>query len=162
MKKHPSRLLLLAGLLAVSAFAAFEAGSFAYTKRVETKLLAEPKPLAEASGKLAFAHKVKVEEVQGSWLRVSEGDVSGWVFAGNLAAAMPDEGAKLDNVSFMASKTTASAATRGLDEDVVKYAQQRNLPNAQADLQWLQDTAAGITEADVDAFLQESKKGEFQ
>jgi hypothetical protein len=162
MKLHPPRLLLCAGLFAASAFAAFEAGTFAYTKRVETKLLAEPKPLAESSGKLAFARKVKVEEVQGSWLRVSEGEVSGWVFSGNLSATAPDENAKLDNVSFMASKTTASAATRGLEEDVVKYAQQRNLPNAQADLQWLQDTAAGITEADVDAFLQESKKGEFQ
>lgn len=162
MKTHPPRLLLCAGLFAVSAFAAYEAGSFAYTKRVETKLLAEPKVLAEATGKVAFAHKLKVEEVQGSWLKVREGDVTGWVFAGNLSATMPDEGAKLDQVSFMASKTTASAATRGLDDDVVKYAQQRNLPNAQADLQWLQDTAAGITEADVDAFLQEGKKGEYQ
>jgi hypothetical protein len=162
MKKHPPRLLVLAGLLTVSAFAAFEAGSFAYTKRVETKLYAEPKVLAASSGKLAFARKVKVDQVQGSWLHVSEGDVSGWVFSGNLSATMPDEGAKLDNVSFLASKTTASAATRGLDEDVVKYAAQRNLHTAQADLEWLQASAAEITEADVDGFLQESKKGEYQ
>jgi len=162
MKTTLPRVLLLAGLCAVSAFAAFEAGSFAYTKRLETKLLAEPKPLAEVSGKVAFAHKVKVEQVQGAWLRVSEGPVSGWVFGGNLTDAKPDETSKLDGVALMASNTTATAAARPLDDEVVKYAEQRNLGDARADLEWMQKTGTEITTEDVDQFLQEKKKGEFQ
>ncbi len=162
MKTHTPRVLLLAGLFAVSAFAAYEAGSFAYTKRLETKLLAEPKPLADVSGKIAFAHKVKVEQVQGTWLRVSEGAVSGWVFSGNLTDTKPDEGAKLDGVAMLASKTTATAAARPLDDEVVKYAEQRNLGDARADLEWMQKEGAEITSEDVDHFLQEQKKGEFQ
>lgn len=162
MKTHTPRVLLLAGLLAGSAFAAFEAGSFAYTKRLETKLLAEPKPTAAEAGKIAFAHKVKVEQVQGAWLRVSEGPVSGWVFNGNLTDAKPDEGSKLDGVALLASKTTATAAARPLDDEVVKYAEQRNLKDARVDLEWMQKIGTEITSDDVDHFLQENKKGEFQ
>jgi len=162
MKKSLPRVLLLAGLFAVSAFAAFEAGSITYTKRLETKLLAEPKPTAESSGTIAFAHQVKVEQVQGAWLRVSEGDVSGWVFAGNLSATKPDEGARLDGVALLASKTTATAAARPLDDAVVQYAAQRNFGDARADLEWMQAACAEITDATVDEFLQEQKKGEFQ
>ena len=162
MKKPIPRVLLLAGLCAVSAFAAFEAGTFAYTKRLETKLLAEPKPLAESAGTIAFAHKVKVEQVQGNWVRVSEGKAVGWVFAGNLTDTKPDEGSKLDGVALMASKTTATAAARPLDEAVVKYAEQRNLNDARADLEWMQQAGTEITTEDVDQFLQEQKKGEFQ
>lgn len=162
MKTHPQRLLLLAGVFAVSAFAAFEAGSFAYTKRVETKLLSEPKALAESTGKVAFARKVKVEQVQGSWLRVSEGDVSGWVFAGNLSATEPDEGAKLDKLTFVASQTSASAALRGLSPEAEAYAAQRNLGDPRADLEWMLTACAEITDEAVDEFLQENKKGEYQ
>lgn len=160
--KRTLRLLLLAGFSTVAAYAAYQAGGVAYTKKLETPLLAEPKPLASPAGKLALGVKVKVEQVQGAWVRVASDATAGWVFGGNLSETQPDEGAKLDGVAFMASKTTATAATRGLDEDVVKYAEQRNLPNARADLEWLQATAAGISEADVDAFLQEAKKGEYQ
>ena len=162
MKTHTPRVLLLAGLFAVSAFAAYEAGSFAYTKRLETKLLVEPTPTSEATGKIAFAHKVKVEQVRGAWLRVSEGPLSGWVFAGNLTDTKPDEGSKLDGVALMASKTTATAAARPLDDEVVKYAEQRNLGDARGDLEWMQKAGAEITSEDVDHFLQEKKKGEFQ
>lgn len=162
MKMPRPRLLLLAGLCAGSAFAAYEAGTFAYTKRVETNLLAEPKPLAASAGKIAFAHKVKIEEVQGPWLRVSEGPASGWVFVGNLSATKPAEGVGLDGLGLTASKTTATAAARPLDEAVVKYAEQRDLGKAREDLEWMQHACAAIAAADVDAFLQEKKKGEYQ
>lgn len=162
MKKPIPRLLLLAGLFAVSAFAAFEAGTFAYTKHLETKLLAEPKPLADPSGQLAFGRKVKIEQVQGAWLRVSEGAVSGWVFRGNLSVTAPDEGAKLDNAAWLASKTTATAAARPLDDTVIKYAEQRDLNQAREDLEWMQQASAEVTEEMVAQFLQDSRKGEYQ
>ena len=162
MKKPLSRILLLAGCLAVSAYAAFEVGGFAYAKRLETKLLAEPKPFAATTGSIAFGHQVKVEQVQGAWLRVSEGAMAGWVFNGNLSATKPDEGAKLDGIALLASKTTATAAARPLDETVVKYAEQRDLHQAGDDLEWMQQAAAAITTEDVDRFLQDSKKGEYQ
>jgi SH3-like domain-containing protein len=162
MKTPIPRLLLLAGFLAASAYAAFEAGSFAYTKKLETTLLAEPKPLAEPAGKIAQGHKVKVEEVKGAWLRVSEGPVAGWVYAGNLAATKPDESNKFDGVALLASKTTATAAARPLDDAVVEYATQRNLGDARGDLEWMMASCAEITEETVDQFLQEQKKGEYQ
>ena len=162
MKTPVSRFLLLAGLLAVSAYAAFEAGNFAYTKKLETTLLAEPKPLAESTGKIALGHQVKVEEVKGAWLRVSEGAVSGWVYAGNLAETKPDESSKFDGVALMASKTTATTAARPLDDAVVAYADQRKLGDARGDLEWMMQTCTEITEETVTEFLQEQKKGEYQ
>jgi hypothetical protein len=162
MKTHLPRFLLLAGFLTVSAFAAFEVGTFAYTKRLETNLLAEPKPTAESTGKIAFAHKVKVDEIKGPWLRVSEGAVAGWVFAANLSDAKPNENARLDGVALLASKTTATAAARPLDEAVVKYAEQRDLQSAGEDLQWMLTASDAITDDEVTAYLQENKKGEYQ
>jgi hypothetical protein len=162
MKKHTPAAVLLAALFAASALFAYEAGGFAYTKRAETKLLAEPKSQAEIAGRVAFARRVTIEEVQGVWLRVTDGQVSGWVFGGNLAETMPSEGKGLDGMPLLASKTTATAAARPLDAAVVQYAEQRSLGAASSDLQWMIDTSNGITEADVDQFMQEKKKGEFQ
>lgn len=161
--KTPARsAALLAALLCATALLAYEAGGLAYTKRSETKLLAEPKPLAEAAGKLAFGRKVKVEEVKGAWLRISDGPVSGWVFAGNLSATKPDEGKGLDGVPVAASETTATAAARPLTPASVEYATRRNLTGAREDLDWLLTECQAITPEEVAAFLQEKKKGEFQ
>jgi hypothetical protein len=162
MKTPLPRLLLLAGLLVASASAAFQVGSFAYTKSLETTLLAQPKPLAEPTGKIALGHQVKVEEIKGAWLRVSEGPVSGWVFTGSLSEAKPDESSKFDGVAMLASKTTATTAARPLDDTVVQYADQRNLGDARGDLEWMMETCTEITEENVTEFLQEQKKGEFQ
>lgn len=162
MKKPVLTAALLAALFTASALFAYEAGGFAYTKRVETKLLTEPKPLAESSGQLAFGKKVKIEEVQGSWLRVSDGPVSGWVFGGNLAESKPDEGKGLDGVAILASRTTATAAARPLSDATMAYAQQRNLGDAQGDLEWLVTACDAVTPEEVDAYLQEKKKGEYQ
>lgn len=154
--------VLLAGLLAASALVAYDAGGFAFTKRAETKLLAEPKPLAETTGKLDYGRKVKVDEVKGAWVRVSEGDVAGWVFGGNLSATKPAESVGMDGLAVMASKTTATAAARPLEEATVKYSEQENLGDALSDLQWMNEAAATVTAEDVDQYLQQNKKGEYQ
>ncbi len=162
MKKPTPLAVLCLGLLASSALLAFEAGGVAYTKRVETKLLAEPKPLAEASGKLAFGKKVKVEQVQGAWLRVSDGPVSGWVFGGNLSDVKPEEGKGLDMGPLFASKTTATAAARPLTDAAIAYAKEKNLGEAQADLEWMTEQAKAVTPEEIEAYLQAHKKGEYQ
>lgn len=162
MKTPLPSVLLLAGLIATPLLCAYEAGGFAYTKRIETKLLAEPKPLAEAAGKLAFGKKVKIDQVQGAWLHVSDGPVAGWVFAGNLSETKPADGKGFDAVPLLASKTTATAAARPLSDAAVAYAQQRNLGEAQADLEWMLTSSRAITPEEIEAYLQENKKGEFQ
>ncbi len=162
MKTSARPTALVTALLCATALLAFENGGTAYTKRVETKLLAEPKPLAEAAGKLAFGRKVKVEQVQGAWLRISDGPTAGWVFAGNLSATLPNEGKGLDGLPVAASETTATAAARPLTPAAVEYAGRRNLTDARADLDWLLEQCQTIAPEDVEAFLQEKKKGEFQ
>jgi SH3-like domain-containing protein len=163
MKARPApfhwRLVVL--LLALAA-AAFSAGGTAYTKRYETSLLAEPSPLAAVNGKVRFASKLKVKEARGAWLRVSDGSTTGWVFSGNLAAAKPEENAGTDQLGLSASATTATAAARPLTPAASEYADRRNLGDARGDLNWLNTECHSITNAEVDKFLQEKKKGEFQ
>lgn len=161
-KPTPLAILLAAGLLATSALLAYEAGGTAYTKRAETTLLAEPKPLAAAAGKLTFGKKVKIEQVQGAWLRVSDGPVSGWVFNGNLTDTKPAEGKGLDMGPLLASKTTATAAARPLTDATIEYAKQKNLGEAQGDLEWVVEQARALTPEEIEAYLQEHKKGEYQ
>src|SRR5207253_7236 len=124
-------LLMLTG--AVSLDAALTAGGSAFTKRFETKLLSEPKPLAEANGTLAYGQKVKVEQVQGPWTRISDGAKTGWVFAGNLSETQPDENKGLAIAGLEASKTTATAAARPLSPAANDYAAKNNLTNARDD-----------------------------
>jgi hypothetical protein len=165
MKTNPPvtlRLALLLGLLVVSTALAIEAGSFAYTKRVETNVLSEPRALAPSTGKLGFRRKVKVDKVQGAWLHVSDGPVGGWVFSGNLADTMPAEIKGADGNPLLAGATTATASNRPLSEEAEAYASQRNLGAARNDLNWLQLQCKSITDANVTSFLQAQKKGEFQ
>lgn len=155
----PAALLLAA---AVPAEAALTAGGAAYTKKYETNLLAEPSPLAAVTGKLAFGRALKVNEARGAWFKVADGAKTGWVFAGNLSEAKPAEGRGLDGLGVSASNTTATAAARPLTPAADDYAVRRNLANARDDLNWLLAQCHGITAADVEAFLKEQKKGEFQ
>ena len=53
-----SRIVLTAILLAAPALAALAPGGTAYTKRMETKLLAEPQPLAE-TGRSALPGRMR-------------------------------------------------------------------------------------------------------
>ena len=163
MKSRPLKLAVAFALLAAPVLlAAFAVGGFAYTKRPETALLAEPNALAEPAARVPYARQLKVEEVRGRWLRVKEGKSAGWVFAGNLSATAPVEGKGADGLGLDASQTTATAAARGLSPAAVEYAGRRNLADARENLDWLVTQCQGITPDDVSAFLQEKKKGEFQ
>jgi hypothetical protein len=165
MKPHLlPRWWLSALLLAVGATleAALVAGGTAYTKRLETTLLAEPAPLAAATGKLAYGRALKIAEARGAWLHVSDGPVSGWVFAGNVSATQPNEPKGLDGLGLAASQTTATAAARPLTPAAASYADRRNLANAHEDINWLLTQCHAITPEAVAAFLQENKRGEFQ
>jgi hypothetical protein len=157
-----ARLAVLLGLLGTSAVLAFEAGHAAYTKRVETNLLTEPRPLAPLAGKLGYRRKVTINEVRGGWLRVSDGPAGGWVFAGNLAEKQPEEIKGADGLPLSASQTTATAAARPLTPAANDYAVRRNLGEARRDLDWLQAQCKALTPEEVNAYLQAQKKGEFQ
>jgi hypothetical protein len=164
VRPAPSRWLLLALLLASAApaTAALTAGSTAYTKRFETSLLAEPSPLATVNGKIRFASKLKVKEARGAWLRVSDGTTTGWVFAGNVSETKPDDSSGADKLGLAASTTTATAAARPLTPAASDYADRRNLGDARNDLNWLDAECHKLTSNEVNHFLQEKKKGEFQ
>lgn len=142
--------------------AAFSAGGTAYTKRFETALLSEPKLLATPVAKLPYARKLKVEQVQGAWLRVSAGRTTGWVFAGNLADAKPSETRGLDGLPLAASETSASAAARPLAPASEEYSERHGLEDSGDDLAWLREQRAAISDDDVQTFLREQKKGEHQ
>ena len=156
------KLVLGALLLAAPALAALAPGGTAYTKRMETRLLAEPQPLAETAARVGYARKLKIEEIRGAWLRVSDGAKSGWVFAGNVAEQKPDESRGLDGLPVAASETTATAAARPLAPAAIDYADRRGLAQSRGDVEWLEQTSADITAADVQAYMQAQKKGEFQ
>lgn len=142
--------------------AAFAPGGEAFTKRVETALLAEPNALAKPVARVGYAQSLKVETVKGAWLRVSDGKTSGWVFAGNLAEEKPSETRGLDGLPVAASETTAAAAARPLVPAAEDYSTRRGLGKAAEDLAWLSQQAGVVKPDDVKAFLQEKKKGEFQ
>lgn len=165
MKKRPVLLWWLAALLlatTISAEAALSAGDTAYTKRYKTTLLAEPSPQAKSTGELPLAQKVKIEQVQGNWLRVSSSSTNGWVFLGSLSETMPDEGKGLDGVPLLASSTTATAAARPLTPAADDYSQRRSLGSASDDLNWMLTQCANITPQQVEAYMQQNKKGEYQ
>ena len=158
-------LLRIAALLLVTAAAveaAMVAGSSVYAKRFETPLLAEPQPLAKANSKVEVGRKLRVDEVRGKWLRVSDGGASGWVFNGNITDTKPVEIKGLDGLPIDASSTSATAAARGLDDFAKEYASAHNLNNAYSDFEWLSEECQNITPEDIEDFLQKQKKGEYQ
>jgi len=159
LRLWPAVLLLVA---TTSAGAAFTAGGAAYTKRYKTILLAEPSPQAKPAGELAFAQKVRIEQVQGNWLRVSGDSADGWVFRGSLSENKPAEGKGFDGIPLLASNTTATAAARPLTPAADDYSQRRNLGNARDDLNWMIKECGAIAPEEVEAFMQEHKKGEYQ
>ncbi len=153
-------LVLLTATAGLSA--AFSPGGAAYTKRVETALLSEPKMLATPTTRLPYATKLKVEQIQGAWLRVSDGKKSGWVFGGNLANEKPSETRGLDGLPLAASQTSAATAARPLMPASEQYSGRHGLQSAAADLTWLEQQRASISPEQVQAFLKSHKKGEYQ
>jgi len=158
------RLLLLLGsvALAVPAWAAFTVGGKAYTKRVSTDLLAEPRALAAAQAHEGFGRKLKIDEIRGRWLRVEDGPNTGWVFAGNLAEDKPSDTKGMDGTALASSPTSATAAARPLAPAAEQYGDRKGLAEATADVIWMEGQADAIKPDQVDAFLQQNQKGEFQ
>lgn len=159
LRLWPIGLLLMA---TVCVEAAFSAGGVAYTKRYKTGLLAEPSPLAKTNGELPFAQKVAIDQLQGNWLHVSAGSMSGWVFLGSLSETKPDESKGLDGAPLLASSTTATAAARPLTPAADEYSQRRSLGNASGDLNWMLNKCSAITPAQVETYMKTHKKGEYQ
>jgi hypothetical protein len=145
----------------VTLQAALAAGGVAFTKRLETKLLAEPSALAPVSAKVGYARRLAVEETRGAWLKVSEGANSGWVFAGNVSE-QEIKAAGPAGMSLNAGDTTVTAAARGLSEEAADYAQKHKLTDAREDLKWLLAQSAALSPEDLEAFLQEHKLGEYK
>lgn len=155
---------LVASLLVAVACidAAFSPGGTAYTKRYKTTLLAEPSPQAKVVGELPLAQKVKIEQVQGNWLKVNGGSAAGWVFLGSLSETKPDGGKGFNGAPMLASETTATAAARPLTPAADEYSQRRNLGSASDDLNWMINQCATITPAQVEHYLKTHRKGEYQ
>jgi hypothetical protein len=161
--RSPVLLVALSSVIAPAVlFAAFAVGGTAYTKRAETSLLAEPQPLAATVARVGYAQDLKVEELRGAWLRVTDGKSGGWVFGGNLAEEKPSEVRGLDGLPIEASETTATTAARPLSPAAEEYSARRGLTSAADDLVWLNQQAVAVTAAEVKTFLQEQKKGEFK
>ncbi len=154
--------LLVSLAAAVTLQAALAAGGIAFTKRMETNLLAEPTPLAPVSAKVGYAKRLTVQEARGAWLKVSEGTSTGWVFSGNVSTVEIKEATGSAGLGLNASATTVTAAARGLSENAVDYAQRRNLTNARDDLAWLLEQKSAVTADQLEAFLQENKLGEYK
>lgn len=153
---------LCAGAAATAAHAALQTGGTAYSKRNETKLLAEPKPLAAAVGKAGFAESLKVLEVRGAWLNVKGKSATGWVFQGNLAEEKPSLAPAAGFTSVEANDTTTSAAARPLAPVATGYSDRQDSGKARADIEWLEQQAAKVGPAAVNEYLRTNKKGEFQ
>lgn len=154
----PAALLLAAGGPLVAALGP---GGTAYTKKLETNLLAEPSPLAAVTSQVAYGRAVKVNEARGAWFKVADGAKAGWVFGGNLSETEPAKGKGL-SLELSASATTATAAARPLAPATNEYATQRNLTAARDDLNWLLAQSHTFSPAEIETFLKAQKKGEYQ
>lgn len=155
-------LLCAFALAALPCRAAFEKGGSAYTKRLETALLAEPKPFAASVAKIEFSKKLKIEELRGSWLRVSlkEPKASGWVYAGNVCEDEPVIPPATGMGAGDASQTATAAAARPLTRIAGQYAGSHGLSTGSND--WLGQIAASVTDEDVTRYLAENKRGEYK
>lgn len=160
-RKFSPRWPFLLGLtVAATLQAALAAGGIAYSKRMETKLLAEPSPLAAVNATIGYAKPLKIEEARGAWLRVSAAANTGWVFSGNVSAVEIKESA--GGLAPNASATTVTAAARGLSEEGAAYASSHQLANAREDLDWLLAHSAEVSADEVETFLKEQKLGEYK
>ncbi|MDB6127092.1 MAG: hypothetical protein JWM35_988, partial [Verrucomicrobia bacterium] len=79
------------------------------------------------------------------------------VFAGNVSDTKPAEIKGLDGLPIEASKTTATAAGRAIDDVAKEYAERHNLNNAYDDLDWMGNQCREITNEELEEFLQKQK-----
>ena len=158
------RAVVATGLLlaAATTAGAVEAGGTVYSKRNETTLLTEPKPLAAAAGKAGFAEPLKVTEVRGRWFNVKGKTAAGWVFAGNVAEEKPKLAPAAGLTSIEASDTNTAAAARPLTEAGNDFAARHAGPQSRADVEWVDAQSGKIPGSAVVAYMKANKKGEFQ
>jgi hypothetical protein len=149
-------------LLVPAAMAAFKVGGTAYTKRVKTDLLSDPKALAPVSAQVDYAHKLKIDQIRGVWLHVADGGNSGWVFSGNVAEDKPVDGKGLDGAPMAASETSATAAARPLAPAAEQYGDRKGLGEAKDDVLWIEGKSDAVTPDQVTDYLKANQKGEFQ
>jgi hypothetical protein len=100
--------------------------------------------------------------VKGAWLRVKGAKAAGWVFQGNVASDKPAGTPPAGLTTLSASDTDTAAAARPLTAVGSDYASRHNATDASADMAWLETESAKVKAADVDEYLRENKKGEFQ
>lgn len=155
-------LVCMAGIAAIGILTAFKKGDTAYSKKIDTPLLAEPKPLAATSAKVAFAEKLAVDEVRGSWLHVSTKDASGWIFQGNVTETKPSAAPSAGITSVSADSTDTVAAARPLTEAAEGYSERHSDGKAKADVEWVDAQSAMATEELIVAYMRENEKGEYQ
>lgn len=163
--KTPRLILTLAALqfaLGAACHAALKKGGAAYTKRMETALLAEPKPFAATVANIEFAESLSIDEVRGSWLRVTHKKLkkTGWVYAGNVADDEPVIPPAEGMTAGQASETSTATAARPLTRAAREYAESQGQPPQLQD--WLAQAAAAVTDDDITRYLSENKKGEYQ
>jgi hypothetical protein len=144
------------------AMAAFASGGAAFTKRVKTDLLTDPKPFAPVCAQVGYARKLKIDQVRGLWLHVQDGANAGWVFSGNVAEEKPSDTKGMDGLPIAASKTSATAAARPLAPAAEEYGDRKGLAQATSDVLWLEGASDAIKSDQVDDFLKVNQKGEFQ
>jgi hypothetical protein len=162
MKKHARYWLAASVLLSASALLAYDVGDKAYTKKLETPLLEEPKALAHPVAKVDYAVELDVEQVNGAWLFVSAGENRGWVFAGNVADKKPSADHQTDFLPSSASETTTSIAARPLDDVAKNYGDQKGLGEAKEEVEWVERQSAQVNDAAVTEYLQAKKLGEYK
>ncbi len=152
----------LLALALLAGVAAYEKGDTAFSKRNETNLLAEPKPLAEATGSVGFAESLKIEEVRGPWLRVKSKKAAGWVFQGNVATDKPTLAPAAGLTTVSASETDTVAAGRGIAPAAEAFAERHGAGAAQADLEWLDAASDKVDGEAVETFLRDNQLGEYR
>ncbi len=147
---------------ATATLAAWNIGGTAYSKRNETLLLAEPKPLAAALGRAGFAEPLKVVEVRGTWLNVQGKSATGWVFSGNVADEKPTLAPPAGLTTVEASSTATSAAARPLGPVASGYAERHGARSPAADLDWLEGQVAEVPPIVVTTYMRTHQKGDYQ
>jgi hypothetical protein len=145
-----------------AALAAFVPGGSAYTKRVSTDLLSDSRALAPVSAQIGYARKLRIDQVKGLWLHVQDGANAGWVFSGNVAEEKPSDTKGMDGIPMAASQTSATAAARPLAPAAEQYGDRKGLAEAKSDVLWLEAASDAVKHDQVDTFLKENRKGEFQ
>ncbi len=158
------RLIFMLGLLAmisVAWAADLEAGKSTYVIHDGQALLADKDPDAAVVTKLKTHKEYDVLAISGKWAQLKAGSSTGWVYIGNLSRDEPPD-INTSKMSTEASATTLNAAARGLDNDAKGYASRKGEGAAASDVVWMENENASVTKADVKAYLQEHKLGEYQ